>query len=164
MDSMENFRERFEALEKQMRAIGANVNTAENTTTPVTSAQIIREMIRHEDNLMVGRTNWMITLQGLLFAALAFSWEKGFPITLILNTLGLLFSIIFVRYLKLSDRAISRLLCWWERNRDNYNGPSVIGLKDKKIRALDRTLFPWKVVPYSFILTWVIFLIIKGIK
>ena len=54
---------------------------------------IIREMIRHEDQLLNHRLTWMWTLQGLLFSAAAFLWKsEGIPVLVIANV-GLLSSI-----------------------------------------------------------------------
>lgn len=129
--------------------------------TPVETANVIREMIRHEDELLVNRTNWLITLQGLLFAALAFSWEKSFAITVLFVLLGIVFSILFVRYLNFADLAIAKLLRWWEAHSDGYNGPPVIGLEDQDTTAIDLKIIPWKLIPYLFVVSWLFVLVVK---
>ncbi len=35
----------------------------------------VRDLIQHENNLINHRIGWMATLEGLLFAALSFSWQ-----------------------------------------------------------------------------------------
>jgi hypothetical protein len=118
------------------------------------NANIIREMIRHEDNLLVNRTNWMITLQGLLLAALAFSWDRHMAVTFLIGGLGILYSLFFIRYLNLTDKAIFKLLKWWDDNGADYDGPSVIGLRDEEIIGPP----PWKLLPWTFIISWVFLL------
>jgi len=40
-------------------------------------ASTIRQMIAHEDDLINHRLTWLAQLQGFLFAALGFAWEKA---------------------------------------------------------------------------------------
>ncbi|MFW9263100.1 hypothetical protein [Nostoc sp. CALU 546] len=124
-------------------------------------ANIIREMIRHEDNLTINRLNWLITLQGLLFASLAFSWDKSRLLTYLLIFLGLFFSFMLLRYLQLSNQAITRLLKWWEKKQNNYDGPPVIGLEDQEIAKLILMILPWKSIPFIFICSWFVVLIAR---
>jgi hypothetical protein len=39
-------------------------------------AAIIRSMIECENRLLNDRINWLVTIQGLLFTALGFAWDK----------------------------------------------------------------------------------------
>lgn len=47
-----------------------------DTSTVKETAQIIRSMIQCEETLLNNRINWLMTIQGLLFAGLGFSWDK----------------------------------------------------------------------------------------
>jgi hypothetical protein len=42
-----------------------------------TQVETFREMVRHENELMNHRVSWLLTLQGLLFTALGFAWDKA---------------------------------------------------------------------------------------
>lgn len=125
------------------------------------NANVIREMIRHEDELLVNRTNWLITLQGLLFTALAFSWDKNLALTGMFVVLGIVFSILFVRYLRYADLAIDKLRTWWDSHSDGYMGPPIQGLANQDTSKLDEILLPWRLIPYLFIASWLVMFVLK---
>ena len=126
-------------------------------------ANVIREMIRHEDQLLIGRTNWMIMLQGLFFAALAFSWTR-LSITLLIVVLGIVFSLLFIPYLNLSDRAIAELLRWWNANSADYDGPPVVGLDHRDVPALPWKFLPWRLLPFIFCISWLMIGFVKLVE
>ena len=116
-------------------------------------ANVIREMIRHEDDLLIGRTNWLMTLQGLLFAALAFAWDiERLPLVFII--FGALFSALFIPYLTFSERAIIKLLNLWKENSRDYDGPPLMGLEYKDVPAWYSRIWPWSWSPVVFIIAW----------
>lgn len=118
-------------------------------------AQIIREMIRHENTLINHRITWFSTLQGLLFTALAFSWDKkdAAGLSYVFAVLGILLSISTFYSMRASLAAIKALREWWDNNRgQNYDGPDVIGRRpDAKSLPLLR---PYVVFPLSFTIAW----------
>jgi fatty acid desaturase len=120
-------------------------------------ANVIREMIRHEDGLLIARTNWLMTLQGLFFAALAFGWNTRW-LPLIIIGLGVLFAILFIPYLTLSERAIVKILNWWKENGSGYDGPPIIGLEFKDVPILYSKLLPWSWLPGVFVIAWLLVL------
>jgi hypothetical protein len=130
-----------------------------NGETPSASGQdahVIREMIRHENELMNHRISWFNALQGLLFAALAFSWDKANAAGLVYMfcALGMLLSLSTFYSLEASLLAISRLCQWWDTNRANdYHGPDVIGRRPDQSSL--PPFRPYVLFPVAFGLCWV---------
>jgi len=122
----------------------------------VQDAQVVREMIRHENELMNHRISWFNTLQGLLFAALAFSWDKaeGGGLVYIFSALGTLLCLSTFYSLRANLLAISTLRHWWDNNRaTDYHGPDVIGRRpDQKSIPLLR---PYVAFPAAFGIAWI---------
>lgn len=119
-------------------------------------AQIIREMIRHENDLTSARMGWMTTLQGLLFTALgiAINCEKYKPLVNMLPIVGIVTSLLTAWGIWSAARAInSELLKWWEENEGKgYRGPPIIGLTGSSM--LQRYITPWQILPVVFLLSW----------
>lgn len=125
--------------------------------TEYENAQIIRSMIEHENILQNYRLTWLMTIQGLLFAALGFAWDKKDARELIgiLCLLGILVALSSWTALKLSRMALKNLQDWWETNKSkNYDGPPVVGLK-AKYNSIIWVLRPWRALPWLFMLGWV---------
>ena len=135
---------------------------------------VIRSMIQHENDLINSRMGWMITLQGLLFAALGASinrqsGENTFFLKLI-PLIGLFSSLLTAWGIFTAQLAIARLQGWWEKHEEKlkvsntpYEGPPIIGhtdIKNQKIRRiLNRYITPWMLLPLVFIISWVTILI-----
>jgi len=129
------------------------------------NAKIIRAMIDNENNLLNYRINWLVTIQGLLFAALGFSWDKkdARGLLTILCLMGIMMSISAMTSFLLATQAMGNLLEWWKNNGQGYKGPEVQGLRAEKYRFLwlFRFLYPWHAIPFIFILAWICVLIIN---
>ncbi len=105
-----------------------NVNAIDNKM-----AEIIREMIRHEDCLVNHRITWLSQLQGLMFAAIGFSWDKKDAHLLIycFCIIGLLIAVSSVAVLTGGQIASYRTIAWWDQyKRKNYSGADIIGLQN----------------------------------
>src|SRR6266498_5268305 len=105
-------------------------------------AQIIRSMIQHENTLVIERTNWMLTLEGLLFTALAFAWDKSSAVVIVLCIVGLVSSISLAVFLESATRAIAKLQYWWRNHAadQNYTGPPIIGLSADEFTRFEMML------------------------
>lgn len=130
---------------------------AGSTSSSVEDASTIREMIRHEDELLNGRMTWFCTIQGLLWASLALAWqpEDAWPLACILAALGILVSISSYLAFRASLYAIVRQRDWWDANKPpEYAGPDVLG------RRPDRRSVPWMrphvVFPIGFAAAWLL--------
>ena len=82
-------------------------------------AAIIRSMIQHENTMVIERTNWMLALEGLLFTALAFAWDKSPVLVLVLSVMGLVSSLSLGVFLQSATRAIFQLQQWWRNHLAN---------------------------------------------
>lgn len=126
----------------------------------VKEAQVVREMIQHENDLINQRITWFGTLQGLLFAALAFAWGKANTSILffLLAILGILLSASTYYAVQSSLKAIKTLREWWDNNKSaDYVGPDIIGRRPDS-RSIP-FLRPYVVFPTSFLIAWATILI-----
>jgi hypothetical protein len=128
-------------------------------------AAIIRSMIECENHLLNDRITWLVTIQGLLFAALGFAWDKKDTkgLITIFSLLGMMVSLSAWTSLNISNQARHELVRWWDANKPpDYQGPDVIG-----IRAFGKgseRLRPWRLLPFIFISGWMFVLIFNWIR
>lgn len=126
-------------------------------------AQIIRSMIQHENTLVNERTNWMLTLEGLLFTASALIWDKSSAVVIVLCLVGLISSISLGVFLESATRAIAKLQQWWRNHisDQNYTGPPIIGLRAEEFTRFEMMLLPHRVMPVLFVVAWLVVAILK---
>lgn len=118
-----------------------------------------RAMISEENKLVNERISWMMTGQGLLFAAMTFAWDKqsSGSLIIVLCLLGMCLSIVSAAALTGATRAMSRLYLWWELNKPkDYQGPGVRGLPLEGWIGL--YVGPWTFIPLFFMLAWAVVL------
>ena len=126
----------------------------------IEDAKTVREMIKHEGDLVNHRLSWMVTLQGLLFAALGFAWEDGRELIYILCFLGIAISLSTLSSLNLGQKAVHTLRDEWDKHKPNdYHGPDVIGVRTSSKYL--RYLRPWYFVPVLFVFGWIAVVIIN---
>jgi len=131
------------------------------TKSGYADAEIIRKLIEHENNLQNYRLTWLMTIQGLLFAALGFAWDKqdARGLVSIFCILGILVSLSSWSALKLTANAFQDLHNWWDSHKpSDYDGPPIIGHKSN-FNALLWILRPWRILPWAFAVGWVIALV-----
>lgn len=113
----------------------------------------IRSMIARENELTNYRVTWLTSLQGLLFAALGFAWDKkgAEPLVYTFSALGVAVAIVSLAGLLAASNAIHRLWSWWEQHKPpNYEGPDVVGLAPRT-----RYANPMSLLPILFLCGWV---------
>jgi hypothetical protein len=131
-----------------------------NEQWSIEDAKTVREMIRHEGELVNHRLSWMVTLQGLLFAALGFAWKDGRELIYILCSLGIAISLSTLLSLKLGQTAVHTLRNEWDSHKpSDYHGPDVIGVRTSSKYV--RYLRPWYFVPVLFVFGWIAVVIIN---
>jgi hypothetical protein len=134
-------------------------------------AQAVRTMIVHEDDLLNNRMNWLLVVQGLLFAALG-SLKDSSPqipgLIYVLIAFGFLISISSKIAFVSSDRAIQTLLTYWDMHLKATRGrwqdyPPIFGaeLQNRMLMQLDRFLSPRNLLPWAFALGWLVILVLK---
>jgi len=119
---------------------------------------MIFEQIRHENDLLNHRTTWMLTVQGLLFAALAL-FLKDRPNRLaasIVCLIGIVSCVSMGYSLWVGARLLNEL-------NIHANELSSIVAKNLSIKAIKTTatasyafLLPWKLLPWFFAVVWFI--------
>ncbi len=122
------------------------------------TAETVRSMIDRENELINHRITWLMTIQGLMFAALGFAWEKSDAAALIhmLCLAGIAFSVVHLLALVSATRAIGRLSDWWETNKPaDYFGPGITGRPPARSRILRYLVF-WNWVPLIFLTSWAV--------
>ncbi len=131
---------------------------------------VIRQMIAHEDNLVNHRINWLIVFQGMLLAGFT-QLNNNLSLSIVIASIGLIVALSFTIAFSQSSRAIDFLLKQWEKKYteagktwEHY--PPVLGLGvprnhyDKFIDKLDMIFGPKSILPWSFIVTWAVLMII----
>lgn len=118
---------------------------------------VIRNLIKHENELVNQRLSWLVQIQGLFFAALAFAWERApRELTFLLAILGIATAVSLWTALGLYSPAVRGLRAWWQEHRPegSIEGPDVIGLW-RPSQKLGRLLRPWRALPCIFIAAWI---------
>jgi hypothetical protein len=118
---------------------------------------VIRQMLSHEDDLTNQRMLWSAAFNGLLFAALGFTWGKAdsrTPAT-IFCCLGMATSALTTAGTCFAVTAQLRLLDWWSAatRKIGYIGPGVMGGKPIGLRWLFY-FSPWVLITACFVLGW----------
>ena len=128
-------------------------------------AETVRSMIKAENEFANHRLGWMNTINGLLFAGVAFAWGKVnasliiglfcvFGIFVCLTTFGGVVAAV---------RAMLRQFDWWERNKPTaYSGPEVIGIPPPVNGFLRYLLAPQLHPPLIFMMAWVAILVVAA--
>lgn len=120
---------------------------------------IVRAMLQHEDTLRDQRLGWLLTLNGFLFAALAFAWHDSALLALVFGGVGIVAAGSTWATLRVSELAIGRL-------RDEFpSDPDlapVTAITSEDLKELDGWLdkrlpnfYTWKVIPIALLIAWV---------
>jgi len=136
--------------------------------------EIVRRMVQHEDDLRNQRLGYLLTLNGLLFAGLAFAWRAPHArsLVLVLAATGILIAVSTLSSMTLSDRAISYLRERAPLGRARLDGKNPteeeeiesipVALNELQIRQgwVLRLLQPWRALPVFLGVAWVAILVL----
>jgi hypothetical protein len=125
--------------------------------------EIIRSMIRFENELINHRLTWMATLNGLLFTGLGFAWGKpdAGGLVYVFAFLGIAVAFLSGVGLFAANLAFRKQYDWWQEKKPcNYRGPDVIGLPPRS-KGFGKWLTPWTLLPLCFLFGWIAILIIN---
>lgn len=124
--------------------------------------EIVRSMIKSENEFINHRMTWISTFNGFLFASIAFAWDKSWLLVFVLASLGIAVSLLSGTALLAANRAFRELYDWWQNKKpENYDGPDVIGLPPRYKGWPGSWLNPWGILPFLFALAWFIIAIIR---
>ncbi len=101
----------------------------------------IRNLIKHENELVNHRLGWLMTTQSLLYVALGVVWKQGVGSVIIIALVGILSCLSFGYALKFADKAIAQILETYrkklrEEGKEEKDYPPVIGYESKIILSL----------------------------
>ena len=115
--------------------------------------QFCLRRVMHENDLMNHRITWFITLQGLLFAALGFSWGKT----------GAKNLIIILGFLGILTSASSALVLWGGANSIEklLNESTITKALGRKAKWIEKCFYPWYTFPLLFAIAWSMILFTK---
>ena len=121
-------------------------------------AEILRVLIRHENDLTNHRTTWLLVSQGILFAAAAaFVKIHWFP-AVVVGAVGIILAASIGQSLKNSYEARQSFKkSWWPQRLastgyDAQDFPPLDG-GVSGVSAI-KWLFPWFVIPITLITAW----------
>lgn len=121
--------------------------------------KVMREMIRHENELVNNRLHWMFTLQGFLFGATSFIWKNSQSGVILLGLIGILSCASIGYTLARGLNAIHVLLVktrdFCKGLPDDWQIPPVIGSRRKAIEWL----LPSRMLPWVMGLAWIALLV-----
>ncbi len=119
--------------------------------------EIIRSMIKSENEYMNHRMTWISAFNGFLFTGIAFAWDKSGVLVPVLAFLGMAVSLTSGAALLAANRAFRELYDWWQKNKPvDYGGPDVIGLPPRYLAGAGIWLNPWSIVPFLSAGAWLI--------
>jgi hypothetical protein len=125
---------------------------------------VAREMIRHEDEVINNRVGWMATLNGLLFTAVGFLWDKPSSRGVIfwLCVVGFVITLCAAVALHGATKAMSRIRKWWDARVaaewPNYDGPGIIGLiapGGGRFDFMADWFGPWDAMSWILLVGWI---------
>jgi len=130
---------------------------ADKRTALEKHAEILRALIRHENEVTNQRTTWLLVSQGVLFAAASvFVKIHWFP-AIVVSSVGIVLALSIGQSLQNSFEARGYLKrSWRERLKDaGYKWEDFAPLDGgvPGIRVVN-WLFPWSVIPRTFIVAW----------
>lgn len=117
--------------------------------------ETIRNLIRHENEMINHRMNWFLVLQGFMFAGLAFAWDKSTALCVVFSIVGALSSVSVGTLLRCGIKAIENL------ERMKPEGESVIGKNRDEANKLIHFILPWNFIPVLMTLSWILLIIIR---
>ena len=121
---------------------------------------VIRTMIAQEDALRDQRLSWLFALNGLLFAAVGFSWSdtQSSPLVVVLAALGIAASLSVKVSLVASDIAVDNLRSRAGEIKSDeapvWGADSVNLRKRGGIYRYASKLYPWTAMPWFLMVAW----------
>jgi hypothetical protein len=123
-------------------------------------ANIIREMIHHEDSVLAQRVTWCGTIEGLLMTSLGFAWKTASSqFVYVVAGIGIIVAAVT---LYASFRTVATMAeltkDWNDRRAEDYDGPPVIGMET---HLWSRFFRPSRAIPGTFILLWIAIAVVR---
>lgn len=110
---------------------------------------VTRQLIHDENEMINQRMNWFLMLQGLMFAGIAFAWEKNSALCVVFSCVGMLSAVSVGILLRHGIITIKKL----EQSIEEFDHP-VIGRGYKETAPFIHFLLPWHFLPMLMIVAW----------
>jgi hypothetical protein len=131
---------------------------------------VLREMIRHEDDLRDQRLGWLFALTGFLFTAVGLAWSDAHATALVtlVGVVGACVSVSTAASLRASELAIARLRAL--AGDDEPGRAPVAALRSEDLRharglaAIVPHIYPWRVVPWLLAIVWVALPVVSFVR
>jgi hypothetical protein len=122
---------------------------------------VLRQMIRHEDQLRNDRLGWLLTLNGFLFAALGFAWDgnDSAGLVFVLALLGVTIGASALAAMKVSHIAIAGLRR--PEHESSEQLAPIAGATHRDLPCWVRILVPWRVLPWALMLIWPLLFVLR---
>jgi hypothetical protein len=138
-----------------------------NSSVPNAEAEVIRTMIRHENDLVNHRLTWLLALEGFLFAGIGFAWDKlpdnKCDLVFLFSVIGMAAAGSATVVLDAAHYAIMTLGYWWDRHKPkDFLGPDVMGYRGH--HWLFGLFVPWRLIPPTLVVVWLLLFLIKSGK
>src|SRR4051812_45495758 len=95
-------------------------------SSPLTDADRIRAILDHLEIRFDERLKAILALQGLVFAALGFSWGTIVGMPLLLSIVGILATAALIGEAERTHAAAAKIISWWRQHNSAYGGPPVL--------------------------------------
>ena len=117
--------------------------------------EIYRAMMRDESEQIHRRISWLASLQGFLFAAFGFAWQKPFALSKIVAWLGLSVALFVCAGMIASIRAQKKIRASWEKMKPHeYHGPGIQGYHPEGF-PIGVYVSAENLLPIAFAVAWV---------
>jgi hypothetical protein len=106
----------------------------------------VTQLVHHEDELRDQVLQNFLTLNGFLFATMAFGWKDAQPLVFVVAALGATMAVSTFAGVKVTEIAVRKL-------RNQSNERATTGLTSAQLHEMGgvyrfiRRLYPWKVLP-----------------
>ena len=118
------------------------------------TAEVLRAMLRHESEQADRRVSWLGMFQGLLFAALAFAWDKAPSLINLVAIVGCCVAVLVFCGTLAGTFAIERIRGQWRRLiPEDYNGADPMGFYPDRA-PWSVYLSPENLLPVVFAIAW----------
>ena len=113
-------------------------------------------MVEHEAAQVGRRLSWLCQIQGFLFAALSFAWEKDPKLVPLFATMGIAVAVLAFNSLITATAALNRIRRSWSKLKSkDYGGPDVFGLYPEKPTILTFACSE-NMLPIVFVVGWIL--------
>lgn len=124
-------------------------------------SNVARILLSSERELLNQRMTWLSQTQGLLFASLAFSWDKSPALSTIIATLGAISALSIGYALTMISPATQAIYDWWHSQipEEDRKSQMIVPIWGPS-KSIPKPLRPERILPVLFFSSWTSVIII----